>query len=218
MNNLKDIHNCATDHGYRDLVVLSGCQWTIWRIYTTTKTISYMALTLFYQDVNEQFEGYTQRGVEGCTSWSRCFIRMSMNNLKDIHNCPSALELAWRVVLSGCQWTIWRIYTTQHRCTYLIARLFYQDVNEQFEGYTQPTFWQPIDWCRCFIRMSMNNLKDIHNSCVKHLAQCRVVLSGCQWTIWRIYTTGDWTFQSSPQLFYQDVNEQFEGYTQLKER
>ena len=41
---------------------------------------------LFYQDVNEQFEGYTQRGRFGLATHRSCFIRMSMNNLKDIHN------------------------------------------------------------------------------------------------------------------------------------
>ena len=35
---------------------------------------------LFYQDFNEQFEGYTQQ-VWRNTSWdNRCFIRISMNN------------------------------------------------------------------------------------------------------------------------------------------
>ena len=45
----------------------------------------------------------------------------------------------------------------------LLARLFYQDVNEQFEGYTQPVMKGIIEKPGCFIRMSMNNLKDIHN-------------------------------------------------------
>ncbi len=42
---------------------------------------------LFYQDVNEQFEGYTQHRDSNPDLQNRCFIRMSMNNLKDIHNC-----------------------------------------------------------------------------------------------------------------------------------
>ena len=41
---------------------------------------------LFYQDFNEQFEGYTQRPCGGDAQVYRCFIRISMNNLKDIHN------------------------------------------------------------------------------------------------------------------------------------
>ena len=41
---------------------------------------------LFYQDVNEQFEGYTQLAQGALPRSARCFIRMSMNNLKDIHN------------------------------------------------------------------------------------------------------------------------------------
>ena len=47
--------------------------------------------------------------------------------------------------------------------------LFYQDVNEQFEGYTQPTSPRDTWYICCFIRMSMNNLKDIHNFVSKTL-------------------------------------------------
>ena len=60
MNNLKDIHN--TNYDWDDLDML------------------------FYQDVNEQFEGYTQLTVGVMLFVVCCFIRMSMNNLKDIHN------------------------------------------------------------------------------------------------------------------------------------
>ena len=45
-----------------------------------------MCCRLFYQDVNEQFEGYTQRNDLHSYYLGGCFIRMSMNNLKDIHN------------------------------------------------------------------------------------------------------------------------------------
>ena len=41
---------------------------------------------LFYQDVNEQFEGYTQHAGQLDQQLESCFIRISMNNLKDIHN------------------------------------------------------------------------------------------------------------------------------------
>ena len=41
---------------------------------------------LFYQDFNEQFEGYTQLHVMPGDTIKGCFIRISMNNLKDIHN------------------------------------------------------------------------------------------------------------------------------------
>ena len=58
---------------------------------------------LFYQDVNEQFEGYTQPLPAKVFCSSSCFIRMSMNNLKDIHNQAVKIELTARVVLSGCQ-------------------------------------------------------------------------------------------------------------------
>ena len=66
---------------------------------------------LFYQDVNEQFEGYTQLSQIATQKELGCFIRMSMNNLKDIHNLVIGATYA--------------------------SVLFYQDVNEQFEGYTQ---------------------------------------------------------------------------------
>ena len=66
--------------------------------------------------------------------------------------------------------------------------LFYQDFNEQFEGYTQRTAWRTLRRKSCFIRISMNNLKDIHNT--KDMVKPSVL------------------------LFYQDFNEQFEGYTQ----
>ena len=85
MNNLKDIHNLSTIHT--------------------------SALGLFYQDFNEQFEGYTQLQQAPHAQAVGCFIRISMNNLKDIHNRRA--EDAVKAVL------------------------FYQDFNEQFEGYTQ---------------------------------------------------------------------------------
>ena len=118
-------------------VVLSGFQWTIWRIYTT----SY---------------GDDRRGI-------RCFIRISMNNLKDIHNMGGIDAHLQRVVLSGFQWTIWRIYTTVVLLCSARLWLFYQDFNEQFEGYTQLGLGLCICPRSCFIRISMNNLKDIHN-------------------------------------------------------
>ena len=77
MNNLKDIHNSAL---IRNDVKL-----------------------LFYQDVNEQFEGYTQRGLNISRMFKCCFIRMSMNNLKDIHNQVLGENEQASVVLSGCQ-------------------------------------------------------------------------------------------------------------------
>ena len=111
MNNLKDIHNF-------------GCNCAI-------------LLALFYQDFNEQFEGYTQLKSLLSSLVFCCFIRISMNNLKDIHNL-SAFAAAFSL-------------------------LFYQDFNEQFEGYTQPQSLTCHSRACCFIRISMNNLKDIHN-------------------------------------------------------
>ena len=163
MNNLKDIHNRRGRVASSVRVVLSGFQWTIWRIYTTPLDGTAQPTELFYQDFNEQFEGYTQLELKAKTIGSSCFIRISMNNLKDIHNCGA---LYW--YRDG---------------------LFYQDFNEQFEGYTQQTILAWYCTPGCFIRISMNNLKDIHNLPNKHNKQHG--------------------------LFYQDFNEQFEGYTQL---
>ena len=70
-----------------------------------------IGLGLFYQDFNEQFEGYTQHNNVLCLFVVCCFIRISMNNLKDIHNGMG--------------------------CGKMVHELFYQDFNEQFEGYTQ---------------------------------------------------------------------------------
>ena len=215
MNNLKDIHNSATSAIALGFVVLSGFQWTIWRIYTTTNNIAQINKELFYQDFNEQFEGYTQLWVENDFATVRCFIRISMNNLKDIHNCASFLNSTMRVVLSGFQWTIWRIYTTIHSMLVFFLQLFYQDFNEQFEGYTQRFYFCRSAILCCFIRISMNNLKDIHNSNRDCDTLSCVVLSGFQWTIWRIYTTYYCCVGTGEMLFYQDFNEQFEGYTQL---
>ena len=92
---------------------------------------------LFYQDFNEQFEGYTQLLTFDLGDVDGCFIRISMNNLKDIHN-----EIG--NFIDG-------------------FLLFYQDFNEQFEGYTQQKQYHLAKLLCCFIRISMNNLKDIHN-------------------------------------------------------
>ena len=163
MSNLKDIHNNRSR--------IPFC----WK--------------LFYQDFNEQFEGYTQRNQKSMLLLPSCFIRISMSNLKDIHNYFLLSQRSSYVVLSGFQWAIWRIYTTKTMAVKVPMRLFYQDFNEQFEGYTQPT------------RLTIS-------------ANC-VVLSGFQWAIWRIYTTRMLHSANGEKLFYQDFNEQFEGYTQL---
>ena len=163
MNNLKDIHN--------------------------KKANCCCLLMLFYQDFNEQFEGYTQHNLVVSFSRFCCFIRISMNNLKDIHNSASCCFVTSLVVLSGFQWTIWRIYTTEFFSISLKITLFYQDFNEQFEGYTQRRRRKGLYGTCCFIRISMNNLKDIHNRLCNFFFAINVVLSGFQWTIWRIYTT-----------------------------
>ena len=247
-------------------VALSGFQWAIWRIYTTVAGVlggCYVllyqdfneqfegytqhqrkrkkkprccfirismsnlkdihnavcrvccVLRLLYQDFNEQFEGYTQRCVSRVLCSSRCFIRISMSNLKDIHNSVQFFKYHPTVALSGFQWAIWRIYTTTPRCSTFCFLLLYQDFNEQFEGYTQQVcHWLFLIRC-CFIRISMSNLKDIHNAMCASLFYLFVALSGFQWAIWRIYTTEFGKHPTSLRLLYQDFNEQFEGYTQL---
>ena len=144
---------------------------------------------LLYQDFNEQFEGYTQ--LLWCARAERwgCFIRISMSNLKDIHNCCVWFNYKGIVALSGFQWAIWRIYTTSSSSISTLTLLLYQDFNEQFEGYTQ------------------------HNQ--HFLRKKFVALSGFQWAIWRIYTTMWSCIILTTTLLYQDFNEQFEGYTQL---
>ena len=132
MNNLKDIHNRCRLLFKPTLVVLSGFQWTIWRIYTTQLKGRETSKLLFYQDFNEQFEGYTQPWRQHENHITRCFIRISMNNLKDIHNLHKIHFCELLVVLSGFQWTIWRIYTTVRGCNLQPITLFYQDFNEQF--------------------------------------------------------------------------------------
>ena len=86
-----------------------------------------------------------------------CYIRISMNNLKDIHNHHWTLQYQSYVVILGFQWTIWRIYTTRSANITLNHVLFCQDFNEQFEGYTQPRKPSMYNTRCCFIRMSMNN-------------------------------------------------------------
>ena len=63
----------------------------------------YNPIALFYQDINEQFEGYTQHLLDVYILQPSCFIRISMNNLKDIHNFIIHLARDQFVVLSGYQ-------------------------------------------------------------------------------------------------------------------
>ena len=137
MNNLKDIHNGQLVVTFTDEVVILGFQWTIWRTYTTERAVG--------------------------AGLHRCYIRISMNNLKDIHNSVTGVKPTFGVVILGFQWTIWRTYTTV---------LYYCNAAGG-----------------CYIRISMNNLKDIHNKKVIGDTVQTVVILGFQWTIWRTYTT-----------------------------
>ena len=137
MNNLKDIHNLIFGALTPPPVVILGFQWTIWRTYTTANGAPRHKLG--------------------------CYIRISMNNLKDIHNCYILWCCTTCVVILGFQWTIWRTYTT---------------VRYSFRYYVG-----------CYIRISMNNLKDIHNGSPCWGLRGLVVILGFQWTIWRTYTT-----------------------------
>ena len=88
----------------------------------------------------------------------RCYIRISMNNLKDIHNYANFRDTNHPVVILGFQWTIWRTYTT-------------------LPEYEKKRYG-------CYIRISMNNLKDIHNIMANMHVFQEVVILGFQWTIW----------------------------------
>ena len=55
-------------------------------------------------------------------------------------------------------------YTTPRECRGRFDGLFYQDFNEQFEGHTQLAIRRSRQGRGCYIRISMNNLKDIHNT------------------------------------------------------
>ena len=76
MNNLKDIHNCRCDRHRRN--------------------------KLFCQDFNEQFEGYTQHNMAHERRCRGCFVKISMNNLKDIHN-TSAYDIYQLLVVNLLQ-------------------------------------------------------------------------------------------------------------------
>ena len=65
--------------------------------------IVWLVIWLFYQDINEQFGGYTQQLEEPKQTNESCFIRISMNNLEDIHNRSLQHCLEKLVVLSGYQ-------------------------------------------------------------------------------------------------------------------
>ena len=151
MSNLKDIHNAFCQCFWVEIVVLSGFQWTIWRIYTTMRANIPSDWRLFYQDFNEQFEGYTQHLRWMCLFLTSCFVRISMDNLKDIHNMRWWAGRKARVVLSGFQWTKWDItililpqnYKKCMKCTNFCENILL------FHKKALPLYQQ--------------NLKDIHN-------------------------------------------------------
>ena len=58
--------------------------------------------------------------------------------------------------------------------------LLCQDFNEQFEGYTQLTSIYLMLMFSCFVRISMSNLKDIHNAHFERIHMEGVALSGFQ--------------------------------------
>ena len=88
------------------IVVLSGCQWTNLKDIHNYVIRRKGKTGLFYQDFTEQFEGYTQPALPLSFHAASCYIRISMNNLKDIHNMSICIWIISYVVLSGCQWTI----------------------------------------------------------------------------------------------------------------
>ena len=112
-------------------------------------------MLLFYQDFNEQFEGYTQPLVSDDISVLGLFYQ-DFNEQFEGYTQP-------------CYEDYKKVF-----------RLFYQDFNEQFEGYTQQSNERIAQLQGCFIRISMNNLKDIHNCMTLQGDSASVVLSGFQ--------------------------------------
>ena len=55
-------------------------------LYTTGCVVLQEKFELFYQDFKDTFVCYTQRTYDSYFMLICCFIRISMNNLKDIHN------------------------------------------------------------------------------------------------------------------------------------
>ena len=123
---------------------------------------------MFCQDVNEQFEGYTQRKpLFECAA--SCLIRMLMNNLKDIHNqmaqdaCETLLFLI-RMSMNNLK-DIHNYRPTNSR----ILALFNQDVNEQFAAKLQKMHEIYKFLRKNFVistkstTFAPTNLKDIHN-------------------------------------------------------
>ena len=158
MNNLKDIHNRLLCLVCVWWVVILGFQWTIWRTYTTvTKLLQ----------------------LRRC-----CYIRISMNNLKDIHNRHCNIVQTCSVVILGFQWTIWRTYTTPFLQHFLRMGCYIRiSMNNLKDIHNHCGYCFPQETC-CYIRISMNNLKDIHNLTCKLLLLHFVVILGFQWTIW----------------------------------
>ncbi len=86
--------------------------------YTTLIIILYCGQMLFYQDFKDTFVCNTQHARMAILDEKSCFIRISKILLYAIHNHSNLLSL--------------------------IKGLFYQDFNEQFEGYTQRILPSPI--------------------------------------------------------------------------
>ena len=118
-----------------------------------------------------------------------CYIRISMNNLKDIHNCLARFFVLCQVVILGFQWTIWRIYTTSLLRYAGRKRVVILGFQWTIWRIYTTVYWIVIFTGSCYIRISMNNLKDIHNIFFICAISSAVVILGFQWTIWRIYTT-----------------------------
>ena len=156
--------------------------------YTTVRASELLPSRLFYQDFKDTFVCNTQLYFEPyycicvvlsgfqryfCMQYTTvrlcshlqhgCFIRISKILLYAIHNKCKIRLLPLKVVLSGFQRYFCMQYTTDIEEWCYRHQLFYQDFKDTFVCNTQLVDEPRESGSRCFIRMSMNNLKDIHN-------------------------------------------------------
>ena len=131
------IHNRASYISLISFVVLSGFQRYFCMQYTTSSACIARRSWLYYQDFKDTFVCNTQ---------------------------PAALLilLLW-VVLSGFQRYFCMQYTTVGLRHSPPIGLYYQDFKDTFVCNTQLIHVNGFSCNSCIIRISMNNLKDIHN-------------------------------------------------------
>ena len=92
-----------------------------------------------------------------------CVIRISKILLYAIHNASLGMVSGSVVVLSGFQRYFCMQYTTYSAFRVLSTLLCYQDFKDTFVCNTQPTTTLLQPRSCCVIRISKNNLKDMHH-------------------------------------------------------